>query len=61
MGAVSLTDGWVVEVTGKARRLPFVSQGVEEEISTLMAIVLVAAEGKRCMIMGKGAEDSGTW
>jgi len=31
-----------------------VSQGVEEEISTLMTIVSVAAEGRRCMVMGRG-------
>ena len=43
-GAVSLTDRWVVEVAGKARRSPFASQGAEEEISALMAIVLVFNE-----------------
>ena len=54
-GEVSLTDRWVVEVAGKARRLPFASQGAEEEISTSMAIVSVAAEGG-CVVAGGGAE-----
>ena len=60
-GTVSLTDRWIVEVTGKVRRSPFASRGAGEEISTSMAIVSVAAEGGlRCVVAGAGTEGVGS-
>jgi len=44
-GAISLTDFWVIEIAGKARRLLFSSLDMKVEILTLVAIVSVAAAG----------------